>query len=192
MEHHDFYPFLGWFYLLSAWYSLPPTIFFGFFCLLAYYPQDHLVLSLSNLRSYAGHLDLAYLGFFSLLAYYPQDHLVLSHSSTSREHDLAYLGFFSLIWYSLLSHLVFCPSTSREHDLVDLECSSAALGCKFPPNKGKRNLKEETIKKPFFLLFIFFLWKIKDDGLGRFTPMTILMNSHFRSWLKESFQRKGI
>ena len=88
MEHHDFYPFLGWFYLLSAWYSLPPTIFFGFFCLLAYYPQDHLVLSLSNLRSYAGHLDLAYLGFFSLLAYYPQDYLVLSHSSTSREHDL--------------------------------------------------------------------------------------------------------
>ena len=146
MEHHDFYPFLGWFYLLSAWYSLPPTIFFGFFCLLAYYPQDHLVLSLSNLRSYAGHLDLAYLGFFSLLAYYPQDYLVLSHSSTSREHDLAYLGFFSLIWYSLLSHLVFCPSTSREHDLVDLELHWVLNSLQ---TIIQRTLKRR-IRKPFF------------------------------------------
>ena len=116
MEHHDFYPFLGWFYLPSSWYSLPPTIFFGFFCLLAYYPQDHLVLSLSDLRSYAGHLDLAYLGFFSL------------------------------IWYSLLSHLVFCPSTSREHDLVDLELHWVLNSLQ---TIIQRTLKRR-IRKPFF------------------------------------------
>ena len=65
----------------------------------------------------------------------------------------------------------FPASALLSSGAIFLSSVSASFSKETSRKKPLGNLKEETIKKPFFLLFIFFLWKIKDDGLGRLRMM---------------------